>query len=1235
MSEVSHDSPDAPQPPPEAAEAAYPTLDELGHLLPQYEMHEVIGVGGMGAVYKARQAALDRWVAIKLLPASASQNEEDAHRFIKEARAMARLVHPHIVAVFDFGQTHAGHLYLVMEYVEGCDLHRRTRAKEITPQRAREVIAQLCDALQFAHDHGVAHRDIKPANILITDQWKVKVADFGLARELAAQPNSDEPEYGTPDYTAPERLIVGAVVDHRADIYALGVVIHEMLTGKTPSAAGAEAGKDLPPGFAGVISKCLMHDPARRFQRAADVKIALLTATAENKNATTATHSTSRPPKNLSGGPAEAAPPRRPALTSLAPILWGLASVAVLMLLGWLVLRNKTRQWDAPVANAPANTTAGSGSLSVFAPTTPEPPAAEPPAVPTPPPPVPAVKPEPPPPMAIATAPPPKPKPSEDPLITAPHTPLDQPFLAPDGPAGEIARFKGHTAAVYSVAILPDQRRIVSVSYDDTLRVWDALAQQELLRVDVGIGDLSRVVVSSDGKRALVASTVTEKLAVVDLETGKVRATTGLPHDRLTRAIFLPGGEEILIGGTSAEQNLFRWKPQPDSPLQPVTSWAHWAYDMVPIENGREILIAGAKPSDNNPKAFVTLAGRLNLADEQTVQIPQRLMFVTSISVGRDAAQAAVIAASSLSVVTWPGFEPVHEIKLVPKEARPRSIALVDSNRLVAGSWTDSTLRVLEAATGAEVYRTSQPERFTDCAFSRDERWAVLGSRELKAGTATEGDFDLLLWRMPKWNDLISDQTLAKQAETQLADLATHDPELAAVRAELEKVLKDSETADNGTELQTLNSQYIAALRREAQSKAPTEQRVLLGEVDLIVLGGGLPAEGMDLAAPEILRKLRSIYRQQLAALAEKQQKARDQISQTVEARLHPLRDQRQSAADRLGAARVDLVLKSLLPADAASTAPGAPNQGAPAQAAGTPSQRPSRAGTVFAVGRTGLNSNPPFSQPKVGRIPPDLGGVVAITGGADHIFALLPNGRVRGWGAWGNEDTKVPDSAANVVRLDSTSSAALALRSDGQVVVWGPGKAETVWQAPAGKAPMEICAGSNATGWVLCTDGTVLRTDESLPAPPDDLPPVACLFYVPDAGVCAVRRDGIPVYWGSNTDSVTPVVLPGLRDVACVSFGQRYAVAMQRDGTVIGWGQLAPDQRFRIRRFTGSVAILHDYADRVFPVHRGDHAWELIPNPNIPGYLAEDRLAVLEGRLRGSVDAVFTQYYVIGLRLQ
>jgi serine/threonine protein kinase len=351
MPEESAD-PVAPTPPPEVEEPTYPSLEELAQLLPQYEIQEIIGIGGMGAVYKGRQIALDRLVAIKVMPADSAQNPEDVQRFIKEARAMAKLVHPHIVAVFDFGQTYARHLFLVMEYVEGCDLHRRTRRKEITTEKAREVIAQLCDALQFAHDRGVAHRDIKPANILITEDWKVKVADFGLARDLSALPNPDEVEYGTPDYTAPERLIIGAAVDHRADIFALGVVIHEMLTGKTPTAAGKDAGKGLPDGFASVISKCLMSEPEQRYQKASEVKIALLTATAEKKR----TSETAPVPASASPQVPFQSPEHytsyRPSLATklgrmLAPAGWGIASVLVLAV--FACSSSKTKSASSPL----------------------------------------------------------------------------------------------------------------------------------------------------------------------------------------------------------------------------------------------------------------------------------------------------------------------------------------------------------------------------------------------------------------------------------------------------------------------------------------------------------------------------------------------------------------------------------------------------------------------------------------------------------------------------------------------------------------------------------------------------------------------------------------------------------------------------------------------------------------------------------------------------------------------
>lgn len=305
-------------------------------MLPHYEFRRVIGVGGMGVVYLARQPGLDRWVAIKVLPLAASTDPEAAERFYTEARSMARLAHPHIVAVYDFGQTEAGHLYLAMEHVDGADLHRRTRLGEVTPDRARSVVAQLCEALQYAHEHGVIHRDIKPANILITPDWQVKVVDFGLARDLAEQQDPDEPEYGTPDYTAPERVIIGEAVDHRADIYSLGVVIHEILTGKTPRAAGAAAGQGLPPGFAGVLSKCLMRDPARRYQSAREVRSALLAAAAAAKvkpiEAPTTRAAVPKPSANAQAYGRQRA--------SSATLGWGLLCLLALSALGWLVWRD-------------------------------------------------------------------------------------------------------------------------------------------------------------------------------------------------------------------------------------------------------------------------------------------------------------------------------------------------------------------------------------------------------------------------------------------------------------------------------------------------------------------------------------------------------------------------------------------------------------------------------------------------------------------------------------------------------------------------------------------------------------------------------------------------------------------------------------------------------------------------------------------------------------------------------
>jgi serine/threonine protein kinase len=201
-----------------------PTVEELARLLPQYRIEKLIGRGGMGAVYKGLQPDLDRPVAIKLLPAEIAADEKFVTRFKREARTLARLQHSRIITIHDSGQTSEGHLYFVMEYIDGTDLRSVLRGPGLNPEQALVVVGQLCDALQAAHREGIVHRDIKPENVLITRDGYVKLADFGLARPpeeagTTALTNTNV-VMGTLDYMAPEQRDGAAKADTRSDIFA-------------------------------------------------------------------------------------------------------------------------------------------------------------------------------------------------------------------------------------------------------------------------------------------------------------------------------------------------------------------------------------------------------------------------------------------------------------------------------------------------------------------------------------------------------------------------------------------------------------------------------------------------------------------------------------------------------------------------------------------------------------------------------------------------------------------------------------------------------------------------------------------------------------------------------------------------------------------------------------------------------------------------------------------------------
>jgi hypothetical protein len=254
-----------------------PPLAELDGLFPELDVAELIGRGGMGAVYRAVQPKLGRSVALKVLPAELAADAAFEERFLREARALAGLQHPRILTVHDFGERD-GLYYLVTEFVEGMNLRQLMDMGELSPEEALRITPQICEALQYAHDHGVVHRDIKPENVLIDRAGEVKIADFGLARILseggtAPALTRSTQVLGTPQYMAPEQWRHGAAVDHRADIYAVGVVLYEMLTGQLPIGHFDLPSKrrGVPHGLDAVVQRSLAQQPEERYQRASEV----------------------------------------------------------------------------------------------------------------------------------------------------------------------------------------------------------------------------------------------------------------------------------------------------------------------------------------------------------------------------------------------------------------------------------------------------------------------------------------------------------------------------------------------------------------------------------------------------------------------------------------------------------------------------------------------------------------------------------------------------------------------------------------------------------------------------------------------------------------------------------------------------------------------------------------------------------------------------------------------------
>src|ERR1019366_9145027 len=354
-----------------------PSVAELAPLFPQLEILELIGKGGMGAVYKARQKQLDRIVALKILPPGIGHDAAFAQRFTREAKALAKLNHPGIVTLYEFGssgresaQTEpasaqasqsrltsvATPLYFfLMEFVDGVNLRQLLHAGRISPREALAIVPQICDALQFAHDQGIVHRDIKPENILLDRRGRVKVADFGLAKIVGGETDEPAPAghasagspvltesgkvMGTPQYMAPEQKEHPDAVDHRADIYALGVVFYQMLTGELP-------GKKIEPPSSKVqvdvrldqvVLRALEKKPELRYQQASALKTQVETIATTPPGSSQSDEVQTEHEKANQSLAASAAARRWAIVTTIC------AAMAVLSLILALVIHEKTK----------------------------------------------------------------------------------------------------------------------------------------------------------------------------------------------------------------------------------------------------------------------------------------------------------------------------------------------------------------------------------------------------------------------------------------------------------------------------------------------------------------------------------------------------------------------------------------------------------------------------------------------------------------------------------------------------------------------------------------------------------------------------------------------------------------------------------------------------------------------------------------------------------------------------
>jgi WD40 repeat protein len=716
---------------------------------PRYRVLELLGHGGMGAVYKAEHRLMERTVALKVINRELTDRPAVVERFRREVKAAARLDHPNIVRAFDAERAEDTHLF-VMECVEGTTLAR------LVADRGPLPVAEACDhvrqaalGLQHAFEHGMVHRDVKPHNLMVTPGGTVKVLDFGLAR-LASELASAGPTtssgivLGTADHIAPEQADNPHAADTRADIYALGCTLYFLLTGQPPFPEGTLMQKllahskrsfrpvsdfrgDVPAGLVEVLDRMTAKDPAQRYQTPGEVARTL---------APFATKAVADPGVNTQVAPARSRPRRRrfrPALAAaLALLLLGGALLGVIayriatdrgefvievddeeveVLLAKHGLMVKDRKTGREYQLKPGRHILRTGDYEIEV--TEQASGLE-----------------------FSTR--------EFRITRGGKTRVKVTLKRSAIKVGEVRRFEGHTGAVRSVAISCDGRFVLSGSGfpdgDQTLRLWDTRTGKELRRFTGHTGQVLSVAFSSDGKHALSGSS-DATVRLWDVASGKeLHCFTG--HRGLVQGVaFSPDGRHALSGSVDFTVRL--WDITSGKELRCFAGHTHRVQSVAFSPDGKRVLSGGW---DSTVRLWDVTTG------EELRRFAGHTSWVNGVAFSPDGRH---VLSGSLdhSVRLW-DVGAGKEVRRFGGHTRSvESVAFSPDGRWALSGGRDSTVRLWDVATGKELRCfTKHTDVVFSVAFSHDGRLALSGSGGIDKGVndwAAGSDWTVRLWRLP------------------------------------------------------------------------------------------------------------------------------------------------------------------------------------------------------------------------------------------------------------------------------------------------------------------------------------------------------------------------------------------------------------------------------------------------------------------------------------------------------